>query len=152
MVIVAEVNDATQTMTETIDPDAEPVIDPQTPRKAHRVSDTDDIDKDPEMTFRRVRADDADALDMLVGRIVARNFERVITWHFTDDNKLCHIDSEFAYNYADEQWEETHKFSHYFALTPDGDALEHEPGMTVAEYCEQKVERCRDLRFEAFDF
>lgn len=146
-------NDATQTMSEPIDPDAEPVIDPETPRKAHRVSDTENIDKDPEMTFRRVRADnDADANDMFVGRIVARNFERVITWHFTDDNKLCHIDSEFAYNYADECWTETHKFSHYFALTPDGNALEHEPGTPVAEYCEQKVERCRDLRFEAFDF
>jgi hypothetical protein len=137
-------------MAEIVDTEAEPVIDPQTPRKAHRVSNPEDIDKEPDMTYRWERAEDQ--LDLYYGRIVARNFERVITWHVTGDNMLCHIDSEFAYNYADEQWEETHKFKHFFALTEDGRALEHEPDKMVVEYCQERVERCRDLRFEAFDF
>jgi hypothetical protein len=136
-------------MTEIADTD-EPVIDPETPREAHRVRDAENIDKEPDVTFQWERGEDK--LDLYYGRIVARNFERVITWHVTEDNKLCHIDSEFAYNYADEQWEKTHSFSHYFDLTPDGNAVAYSPEATLIDYCQERVERCRELRFDAFDF
>lgn len=134
----------------TIDTDAEPVIDAQKPAAAHRVSDRNTIEKDPNMIFRRVRA--GNKLDMFVARIVARNFEVVETWKLTGNGTLHNVKTEWAYNYSTGRWEQKHTFDHEFSLTSDGHSLEHEPDKTLAEYCRERAEKTVELRFQAFEF